>query len=190
MPINPTSPPGSPAVAMSAAGLPGEEHTSIGNDPLAGSTTEHDIGGSIGGIVATPAAEGEAEVAAKARGAYWQEAQGPGPAVVGAEILQGQTVENLAGEPLGRVERVIVDLACGRLAYLVLELTAFEGGALCAVPWPAIRVDPKDSRLRIALSPDDFHQAPTFAPEHWPSMTDERWVQEVHGFFGSRPYWI
>lgn len=179
------------------AGHPAEEHASIGNDPLTGTTTEHDMGAPRGAPASEAAqnpAAGEAgreiPAAPMPQGLYWQTAQGPGPGVVAADAFDGCEIRNPAGETVGRVERIMVDLGCGRIAYVVLDLGAATGGRLCAVPWPAFEIDAGTPRLHVALSADDFRNAPAFSRAAWPSMTEESWVEAVHRFFGCRPYWV
>lgn len=55
-----------------------------------------------------------------------------------AELLEGGRVESRAGQTLGTIEDIMVDLAAGTIAYAVLDAAAGR----FAVPWQALRPDP------------------------------------------------
>jgi hypothetical protein len=48
---------------------------------------------------------------------------GPGPELMDAATLQGDTVVNAAGEDLGKIEAIMLDVITGRIAYAVLSVT-------------------------------------------------------------------
>jgi hypothetical protein len=57
--------------------------------------------------------------------------------VLGASTLTGDRVRNSAGDDLGKIEEIMIDLASGRVAYAVLSFGGFLGigDKLFAVPW-------------------------------------------------------
>ena len=63
--------------------------------------------------------------------------------VLSASTLAGDDVRNLAGEDLGRVDEIMIDIPSGRVAYAVLSFGGVPGmgNKLFAVPWNALRVD-------------------------------------------------
>jgi hypothetical protein len=58
---------------------------------------------------------------------------------VAAELLEGGRVVSPAGQPLGTIEDVMVDLAAGTIAYALLD---GAGAGRFAVPWEALKPDP------------------------------------------------
>ncbi len=113
------------------------------------------------------------------------------PYVAAADTLKGDAVLNRAGERLGRVERIILDVPGGRIAYAVLTTDGcFDiGDRLLAVPWGALVPNPESDCFVLDVSRDQLAQAPTFDKTHWPSMADADWAREVHTYFRARPYY-
>src|SRR5262245_59818200 len=52
---------------------------------------------------------------------------GPGPRLMTASTLAGDDVVNAAGENLGRIEEIMLDVPRGRIAYAVMSFGGFLG---------------------------------------------------------------
>ena len=65
------------------------------------------------------------------------------PLLLSSRTLCGDRVKNAAGEDLGKIEDLMIDLYTGRIAYAVLSFGGFlkMGNKLFAVPWEALTVD-------------------------------------------------
>src|SRR5882672_10300112 len=74
---------------------------------------------------------------------------GPGPELMDAATLQGDTVVNAAGEDLGKIEAIMLDVITGRIAYAVLSFGGFLGLGmkLFAIPWSALTLDAAEKRF-------------------------------------------
>jgi sporulation protein YlmC with PRC-barrel domain len=123
---------------------------------------------------------------------YWTDRSGgPGPQVMAADTLQGDKVKNDAGETLGEVTDIMIDVPTGRVAYAVMSVGGFLGigDKLFAIPWSAMRLDPENKCFRMNIAKERFEQAPGFDKDHWPTMADQRWAEDVHAFYNARPYW-
>ena len=59
--------------------------------------------------------------------------------VLSASTLAGDSVRNPAGEDLGMIDELMIDIPSGRVAYAVLSFGGFLGlgDKLFAVPWSA-----------------------------------------------------
>ena len=70
---------------------------------------------------------------------------GPGPQVVSCAEIAGEAVVNTAGEPLGRLEQLLVDVPSGRIERAVFARGGVFGiGArFFSVPWSDLAHDPK-----------------------------------------------
>jgi sporulation protein YlmC with PRC-barrel domain len=68
---------------------------------------------------------------------------GPGPRIMAANTLEGDKVVNSAGEQLGEITNIMIDVPQGRVAYAVLSFGGFlgMGDKLFAVPWQALELD-------------------------------------------------
>ena len=110
-------------------------------------------------------------------------------AVVAADALEGDRVLNPAGEELGTIEEIMIDVQRGTVAYALLS-SGGAGDRLFAVPWRALRLDAERRCFVLDADRGRLEDAPGFDKDHWPSMTDDRWAAEVHDFYGVPPYWL
>ena len=58
-------------------------------------------------------------------------------------------VENSAGESLGKVEDLLIDLASGRIACAVVSLGGTIGEKLFAIPWTELKPDSERDKIFI-----------------------------------------
>ena len=124
-------------------------------------------------------------------GAERRRSDGPGPAVMDAATLKGDTVVNSSGDDLGTIEAIMLDVTGGRVAYAVLSFGGFlgMGSKYFAVPWSAFTLDAGEKRFILGVSKDRLENAPGFNKDHWPSMADRTWATEVHAYYDVTPYW-
>ncbi|OZI51774.1 PRC-barrel domain-containing protein [Bordetella genomosp. 5] len=116
---------------------------------------------------------------------------GPGPEIMAAETLEGNDVYNPAGEKLGTVETIMIDVPRGRIAYAVLARGGVMGvgDKLYAIPWAALTLDTDRKCFVLDVPKDQLKQAEGFDKHNWPRMADERWASDVHAYYNQRPYW-
>lgn len=108
---------------------------------------------------------------------------GPGPEVMAASTLTGNTVLNEHDEELGVIEEIMIDVADGRIAYAVLSYGGLlgMGDKLFAIPWSALKLDTDNECFILeGVSPERLERAPGFDKDHWPSMADFSWSAETH----------
>ena len=79
---------------------------------------------------------------------------GPGPEVMDAATLIGDKVVNAAGESLGEIEAIMLDVRSGRIAYAVLSFGGFlgMGSKLFAIPWNALTLQLQSGPLSFVTS--------------------------------------
>ena len=116
---------------------------------------------------------------------------GPGPKVMAADTLEGDDIVNAAGDKLGTLEHIMIDVPSGRVAYGVLSFGGFlgMGDKLFAIPWSALRIDPPNHRFTLDVDKETLENAPGFDKDAWPSMADETWARELHTYYKASPYW-
>lgn len=115
----------------------------------------------------------------------------PGPEIMAAATLTGETVNSPNGEALGKIEAIMLDVRSGRIAYAVLSFGGFlgMGEKLFAIPWSALTLDTHAKSFMLDVSKEKLERAPGFDKDHWPSMADPRWATELHGYYDVVPYW-
>jgi sporulation protein YlmC with PRC-barrel domain len=116
---------------------------------------------------------------------------GPGPELMSAGSLTGDSVINRKGETLGSIEDIMIDVRSGRIAYAVMGAGGFLGigEKLFAIPWKALTLDTDNKAFILDVDKERVQNAPGFDKDHWPSMADLSWATNVHSYYGTRPYW-
>ncbi|MGE5443385.1 MAG: PRC-barrel domain-containing protein [Ignavibacteriales bacterium] len=94
-----------------------------------------------------------------------------------ASTLTGNRVKNAAGERVGRIKEIMIDLEEGRIAYAVLSFGDFFGlgGKLFAIPWNALVFKPHESVFILNVDKERLKNSPGFNKNHWPDAADPQW---------------
>jgi sporulation protein YlmC with PRC-barrel domain len=119
----------------------------------------------------------------------YSSSQGPGPALMGADTLIGDSVVNGQDEDLGDIKEIMIDMRSGQVAYAVLSFGGFLGigEKLFAVPWQAMHLDTVNKRFVLNVDKAKLKNAPGFDPDAWPDMSDVAWSDQIHAFYGTDP---
>lgn len=115
---------------------------------------------------------------------------GPGPHLMGADTLIGNNVANKLGESLGDIKEIMLDMRSGHVSYAVLEFGGFLGlgSKLFAVPWSALTLDTVEKRFVLDANKELLENAPGFEKDNWPNMADPIWEKNIHDYYGTKPY--
>jgi hypothetical protein len=110
--------------------------------------------------------------------------------VLSAGTLTGDSVRNAAGEDLGKIDEIMIDIPSGRVAYAVLSFGGFlgMGDKLFAVPWNALKVNEDEKCFILNIDKRRIEQAPGFDKQHWPDMSDPSFASELSTYYQVRPY--
>jgi sporulation protein YlmC with PRC-barrel domain len=108
-----------------------------------------------------------------------------------ASSLIGDNVVNSAGDDLGTLKEVMIDVDEGRIAYGVLQSGGFlgMGGKLFAIPFEAFRIDERNKRLLLDVDVETIQNSEGFDPDHWPDTSDPEFINRTHQHYGYSPYW-
>lgn len=111
--------------------------------------------------------------------------------VLSASTLGGDKVVDTAGEKLGKLEDLMIDLDRGTIAYAVLSVGGVlgMGDKLFAIPWSSFRVDTAEKQLVLNVDKAVLESAPGFDKDHWPNFADMTWGASVYHHYGSKPSW-
>jgi sporulation protein YlmC with PRC-barrel domain len=116
------------------------------------------------------------------------------PQVLRATTVIGNKVLNRAGESLGNLKELVIDLEDGHIAYAVLSFGGFMGmgDKLFAIPWEALILNSKDQTLILDVEPAVLKAAPGFDKDHWPdtSQYETGWLLDIYKYYGYSPYWM
>jgi len=111
--------------------------------------------------------------------------------VMSAGTLAGDRVRNAAGEDLGKIEEIMLDVPSGRVAYAVLSFGGFlgMGNKLFAVPWNALTLDEQEHEFILNVDKQVLENAPGFDKDNWPDMADPNWGSQIYSHYGYKPDW-
>jgi sporulation protein YlmC with PRC-barrel domain len=111
--------------------------------------------------------------------------------VLSASTLEGDSVRNSAGEDLGKVDEIMIDIPSGQIAYAVLSFGGIlgMGNKLFAVPRSAFTVDEDEKCFVLNVDKRTLDTAPGFDKDNWPDMADTGWGAEIFQHYGATPYW-
>jgi sporulation protein YlmC with PRC-barrel domain len=111
--------------------------------------------------------------------------------VLSASTLDGDKVRNSAGDDLGSVDDIMIDIPSGRVAYVVLSFGGIlgMGNKLFAVPWDVLRVDEDQKCFILNVDKRVLETAPGFDKDNWPDMADPDFGTRVYSHYGAKPYW-
>lgn len=104
---------------------------------------------------------------------------GPGPDIMAVDALEGCEVVNLAGESLGEIQDIMIDVRSGHVAYAVLSFGGVLGlgNKLFAVPWDALTLDAERRCFVLDIERERLERASGFDKSHWPSMPGPGWTR-------------
>jgi sporulation protein YlmC with PRC-barrel domain len=110
---------------------------------------------------------------------------------LGATSLIQDKVVNLAGQDIGRIEELMIDVTTGRVAYAVMSFGGFMGigNKLFALPWSAVTVDEAKKRFVVNVTRESLDEMPGFDKDHWPDLGDLEYATGVYRQWGATPYW-
>ncbi|HEY0191377.1 MAG TPA: PRC-barrel domain-containing protein [Kofleriaceae bacterium] len=105
---------------------------------------------------------------------------------LGASTLIHDKVVNLAGDDIGQIEELMIDVTTGRVAYAVMSFGGFLGigNKLFALPWSAITVDEVKRCFVVNVTRDTLDGMPGFDKEHWPDQGDLEHAAGVYRQWG------
>jgi sporulation protein YlmC with PRC-barrel domain len=106
--------------------------------------------------------------------------------VLSAGTLIGTPVTNLDGEDLGHIEEIMLDLATGNVAYVVVSFGGLlgVGNKLFAIPWQSLHIDQDEETAVMDVDRATLENAPGFDRNNWPQTVEPSWLGEVYTYYG------
>ena len=113
--------------------------------------------------------------------------------MLSSDSICSDRVRNAAGEDLGKIEELMIDVNTGRVAYAVLSFGGFMklGNKLFAIPWEALTLDPQNKQFVLNVDKARLENATGFDKDNWPDMADPRFgtalqALRLHTLLGRR----
>lgn len=113
------------------------------------------------------------------------------PLVLSAGTMTGDSVRNPAGEDLGEIIEIMLDVHHGRIAYAVLSFGGFLGlgNKLFALPWDMLTLDTDNECFVLDVTREQIENAEGFDKNDWPDFADESFHTSTYGYWRRNPYW-
>ena len=114
-----------------------------------------------------------------------------------ASTIIGEKVIDSAGERIGTVKDVMLDITVGKIQYVVIESGGFLGigEKFFAIPFGALRIDSKEEAFVLEQDKEVIKNAPGFDKDHWPDTNahsygeyGEYWGSFMGANTGAEPY--
>ena len=102
--------------------------------------------------------------------------------ILTATSIIGDKVINRAGEDIGEINNIMVNMLDGTIQYLVIEFGGFlgVGEKLFAIPSSALKLNAKDQNFTLDVEKSFLESAPGFDKEHWPETNSHYFDVNAH----------
>ena len=111
-----------------------------------------------------------------------------------ATSIIGNKVVNPAGEQLGNIKELMIDLEDAQVAYAVLSFGGLLGlgDKLFAIPLDALTFDTQEHTIILDVDKEVLKNAPGFDKDHWPddAQYEAGWLLDIYEYYGYSPYWM
>jgi sporulation protein YlmC with PRC-barrel domain len=111
--------------------------------------------------------------------------------IVPVSRLTNYDVVNIEGEDMGQVQNFMLDIAQGRIAFVVVSF----GGTLgltdkwFAIPWEILAWSPENKNFVLDMPREVLENAPGIDKGNWPYDIDLSWLKACYSYYGCAPYW-
>jgi PRC-barrel domain len=111
--------------------------------------------------------------------------------LISSDKVEGTAVYDRKGEKLGSIHTVMIDKISGKVAYAVMSFGGFLGigDRYHPLPWHVLTYETGEGGYVVDLDQSKLEGAPTYGTSETPNWSDRRWGQQVHDYYGARPYW-
>ena len=111
--------------------------------------------------------------------------RGTTSSLIASDRVEGTAVYDAHGKRIGKVERLMIDKASGRVAYGVLSFGGFLGiGAEhYPIPWPMLDYDEKLGGYRVDITEEQLKNAPKIEPGESLDQSNRDRDEEVYGYW-------
>lgn len=111
--------------------------------------------------------------------------------LLSADTLVGTPVQNPAGENLGHIRAIMLDVKRGCIAYAVLDFGGFLGigDKYFAMPWHGFTLNTAREVIIMDVPKERLENAEGFDKDDWPDLTDPEFARRIYTYYGVDPYW-
>lgn len=107
--------------------------------------------------------------------------------LLSSSSITGDSVKNRAGEDLGNIKDLMVDVSSGKIEYAVLSFGGFLGlgDKYFAIPFHQLGVDTANECMILNVDQERLKDAPGFDKDNWPNFADAKFRDSVNTYYAS-----
>ena len=112
--------------------------------------------------------------------------------LIASDRVEGTAVYDAHGKRIGKVERLVIDKASGRVAYAGLSFGGFLGigEEYYPIPWSMLTYNEKPDGFQLDVTEEQLKNAPKIEQgENW-EQTNRARNQGVYDYWEVRYYWV
>ena len=115
----------------------------------------------------------------------------PPRTLIASDRVVGAEVRRPDGSKVGRIERLMLDKASGRVAYVVMSFGGFLGLGedYYTLPWAVLTYDTGLDAYSVEITEEQLRNAPARSPEGGDPQDEREWEEHVHRYYNAAPYW-
>ncbi len=106
--------------------------------------------------------------------------------LLSSSSITGDSVKNRAGEDLGNIQELMIDVSSGKIEYAVLSFGGILGlgDKYFAIPFNQLEVDHKNKCMILNADKERLKDAPGFDKDHWPNFADASFRDSINTHYG------
>jgi PRC-barrel domain len=111
------------------------------------------------------------------------------------EVLQifkySRAQPKVPNDPLGAIQRVMIDKRTGKVAYAVMTFGGFLGigDEYRALPWSVLRYNERLDAYELNVTEDQLRNAPVLATGWDTGVIGRDRERNIHDYYRTSPYW-
>jgi PRC-barrel domain len=111
--------------------------------------------------------------------------------LIGSDKVEGTPVYRSNGEPVGQIERVMIDKLTGRVAYAVMSFGGFMGIGedYYPLPWSLLTFSPELGGYEVNVGELQLKGAPKYSKYQDWDWSDRERDHEIAKYYGVAPFW-
>jgi PRC-barrel domain protein len=111
--------------------------------------------------------------------------------LIGSDKVEGTPVYRSNGEPVGQIERVMIDKLTGKVAYAVMSFGGFMGIGedYYPLPWSLLTYNPRLEGYEVNVGELQLKDAPKYSKHESWDWSDRARDQKVSDYYGVAPFW-
>lgn len=107
-----------------------------------------------------------------------------------SRLIQYEVI-NSRNEDMGQVQNIILDVAEGKIAFVVVAFGGILGisDKWFALPWEIVKWSPLNKKFVINMPREVLKNAPGLDKDKWPEEINISWLRSCYNHYGCTPYW-